>query len=181
MEQNLKDPAQKISLADALKNLQTPSQQPGRVYKIGELAKITQTTTRTLRFYEEMNLLQPIRNSAGQRLYSDASISRLNFINELKSGGFSLQEIKGFFDSWSENNTGGEASKAAINLIQKKLSEIADLQRRISKLNDELRAMVNYLEDCEGCDKIPQSENCSACERHQTAAHPLLMTILKKD
>ncbi len=167
---------------EALKNSESVRETGEKVFKIGELARLTSSTTRTLRFYEEMNLLEPIRNSAGQRLYSDAAIARLNFINELKSGGFSLQEIKTFFDSWSMNDTGAEASTAAINLIQRKLTEIADLQKRIGKLNNELRAMVTYLAECKGCEIKPALENCSHCDRHDAVhSDPLLLTILKKE
>jgi DNA-binding transcriptional MerR regulator len=153
-----------------------------KLYKIGELARATQNTTRTLRFYEEMNLLSPVRNSSGQRLYSESSIARLNFIQELKSGGFSLQEIQTFFSSWDQRETGESASTAAIELIQRKLSEIAELQKRINKLNGELRAMVQYLIECRGCAQKPAPHVCGDCDRHeQKSPDPLLMTILRKD
>jgi DNA-binding transcriptional MerR regulator len=153
-----------------------------KVYRIGELAKITNSTTRTLRFYEEINLIQPIRNTSGQRVYSQDAIVRLNFIHELKSGGFSLQEIKSFFESWDGRHSGGEAAAASVELIKKKLVEIAELQKKISNLNHELKSMVNYLLACKGCDGHPAAESCAKCERHpDEPANPLLVTILKRD
>ncbi|MDB5038971.1 MAG: hypothetical protein JWQ35_2499 [Bacteriovoracaceae bacterium] len=161
--------------------IQSP-ENPQKAYRIGELAKLTNSTTRTLRFYEEMNLLQPIRNLSGQRLYSEASISKLNFINELKSGGFSLQEIKTFFDSWHHNETGEKAASDTIKIVQKKLLEIAELQRKIGKLNDDLKGMVSYLLSCKGCDHKPSLNSCSNCDQHShEKPDPVLLSILKQD
>ena len=54
-----------------------------KTYKIGELAQITSNTTRTLRYYEELGLLEPVRNTSGQRLYGEDALTRLGFIGEL--------------------------------------------------------------------------------------------------
>ena len=152
-----------------------------RVYRIGELAELTGSTTRTLRFYEEMNLLKPVRNSSGQRLYSGATIDRLNFIGELKTGGFSLQDIKNFFDLWENVEKGGDAADASMKLIQNKLVEISELQSRINKLNTELKGMVSYLLSCKGCEHKPSFDGCGQCDQHSHhTPDPLLMTILKK-
>lgn len=149
-------------------------------YKIGELASLTGATTRTLRYYEELGLLEPIRNTSGQRLYSEEALTRLNFIGELKSGGFSLLEIKTFFDSWHENSTGAEAAEATMNLVQHKLSEIAELQKKLAKLNDELRGMVGFLVACQKCDRKPSELNCSPCENHPNQETPRILSNLLK-
>lgn len=170
-------------MTDIVPNIEGAADQSDKkAYRIGELAKLTNSTTRTLRFYEEMNLLEPLRNSSGQRLYSEAAINRLNFINELKSGGFSLQEIKTFFDTWNGGATGNDAADASTALIEKKLVEISELQRRISKLNNELKGMVGYLLACRGCDHRPAVQSCGTCDQHShQELDPLLKTILRRD
>jgi DNA-binding transcriptional MerR regulator len=157
-----------------------PKATSDKIYKIGELALLTGATTRTLRYYEELGLLQPIRNTSGQRLYSEAALTRLGFINELKSGGFSLIEIKSFFESWQSNDTGAAAAQATVTIIQQKILEISDLQKKIAKLNDELRAMVGFLMACRTCDDKPSTANCSTCDKHEgTAAPEFLMNLLQ--
>lgn len=151
-----------------------------KTYKIGELAQMTNNTTRTLRYYEELGLLEPVRNTSGQRLYSDDALTRLEFISELKSGGFSLVEIKSFFESWKGKATGAEASEATMEIIQSKLAEIAQLQKKLSRLNDELRAMISFLLSCKSCEKKPSEENCVPCPSHKGEATPqMLANILK--
>lgn len=150
-------------------------------YKIGELADLAQSTTRTLRYYEELGLLEAVRNDAGQRLYNGEALARLQFIHELKSGGFSLQEIAQFFKSWRQN-TGAEATESTMKIVQQKMTEIADLQKRLNKLNNELHAIVNYLVACRTCDLKPSAHACTHCDRHEDDRQPpsLLLNLLQK-
>ena len=62
--------------------------------KIGELAKQTGLSIRTLHYYDEIGLLSPShRTDVGHRLYSDQDIIRLQQILSLRQLGFSLSEI----------------------------------------------------------------------------------------
>ena len=63
--------------------------------KIGELAKQTGLSIRTLHYYDEIGLLCPShRNDIGHRLYSDEDIIRLQQILSLRQLGFTLKEIR---------------------------------------------------------------------------------------
>src|SRR3990170_1630005 len=62
--------------------------------KVGELAKRTGVSVRTLHYYEEIGLLTPSgRSKAGHRLYGADDIVRLQQIRSLRQLGFSLDEI----------------------------------------------------------------------------------------
>ena len=69
-------------------------------WRIGEVAKLTGLTTRTLRYWEEQGLLVPAdRRESGERLYSDADIARVGRIRELQELlGFSLSEVRTVLD-----------------------------------------------------------------------------------
>ncbi|MFH7029506.1 MAG: MerR family transcriptional regulator [Heteroscytonema crispum UTEX LB 1556] len=63
--------------------------------KVGELAKQTGISVRTLHYYDEIGLLSPSgRTDADYRLYAEADIVRLQQIMSLRQLGFSLVEIK---------------------------------------------------------------------------------------
>jgi DNA-binding transcriptional MerR regulator len=63
--------------------------------KIGELAKVTGLSIRTLHYYDEIGLLSPSdRTEVGHRLYSNQDIIRLQQIMSLRQLGFSLAEIQ---------------------------------------------------------------------------------------
>jgi DNA-binding transcriptional MerR regulator len=65
-------------------------------WRIGEVAKLTGVTTRTLRYWEELQLLQPTSyRASGERLYSPADVARVTRIRNLQELlGFSLAEVR---------------------------------------------------------------------------------------
>ncbi len=68
--------------------------------KIGEFAKLFNVSLKTIRFYEEKNLLKPayIDEFSGYRYYDDYNIETMRKILYLKDLGFSLDEIKNYND-----------------------------------------------------------------------------------
>ena len=71
------------------------------LFRIGEAARRAGVTTRTLRYYQEVGLLQPSgATPGGNRLYTDADVERLRRILELRDVmGFDLERIRLFLRS----------------------------------------------------------------------------------
>lgn len=69
--------------------------------RIGEVAKSTGLTTRTLRYWEQLGLLSPdSHRESGERLYNASAIERVGRIRELQDLlGFSLAEVKVVLDA----------------------------------------------------------------------------------
>src|SRR5688572_11231614 len=67
---------------------------PEQALKVGELARRTGLTIRTLHHYDEIGLLRPsLHTEAGHRLYTARDIARLQQIVSLRQLGFSLEEV----------------------------------------------------------------------------------------
>lgn len=63
--------------------------------KVGDLAKQTGVSVRTLHYYDEIGLLSPSqRTQTGYRLYTEDDIIRLQQIVSLRQIGFSLEQIR---------------------------------------------------------------------------------------
>jgi DNA-binding transcriptional MerR regulator len=63
--------------------------------QVGELARRTGLTVRTLHHYDEIGLLKPsLHTEAGYRLYTAADVARLQQVLSLRSLGFSLEEVR---------------------------------------------------------------------------------------
>jgi DNA-binding transcriptional MerR regulator len=68
--------------------------------KVGELARRTGISVRTLHYYDEIGLLSPsVRNRAGHRLYAARDVARLQQVCSLKQLGFSIREIQSMLRS----------------------------------------------------------------------------------
>ncbi len=73
---------------------------PQATLRIGQLAKQLNTTTKTLRFYEDIGLFNSIaRSDADYRLYDANSITQARLVIQLRRLGFSLKELKELFNS----------------------------------------------------------------------------------
>lgn len=66
------------------------------MYRIGEFSKITGASIKTLRYYDEINLLNPseVDPFTNYRIYTNKEIQIYERINYLKKIGFTLEEIK---------------------------------------------------------------------------------------
>ncbi|MBV9845151.1 MAG: MerR family transcriptional regulator, partial [Kutzneria sp.] len=66
-----------------------------RLYGIGELARLTGLTVRTIRFYSDSGLLPPsARTNAGYRLYDIQALTRLKFVRTLRELGVDLPTVQ---------------------------------------------------------------------------------------
>ena len=72
-------------------------------FSIGEIAKMFNISTQTLRLYDRMDLIKPahINENNGYRYYSIEQFIKLDCIKLCKSMGLSLEEIKGFIGNES--------------------------------------------------------------------------------
>ncbi|MFZ5632283.1 MAG: MerR family transcriptional regulator [Bacillota bacterium] len=74
-------------------------------YQISELAEEFGVTTRTIRYYEEVGLLNPHRTNGSHRIYTNRDRARLKIILRGKKFGFPLAEIKELLDLYDLDRT----------------------------------------------------------------------------
>lgn len=107
-------------------------------WKIGEVAKLTGLTVRTLRFYDQTGLLSPSQyTESGHRLYGEADIARLQQILSLKDLGFSLTEIKRFME---------EGTLSVLDVIRQHRHHVKQQARQLQMLESKLAGIQRYLE-----------------------------------
>jgi DNA-binding transcriptional MerR regulator len=109
-------------------------------YSISDLAKEFDLTTRAMRFYEDMGLLQPRREGPGgrTRVYTARDRTRLRLTLRAKRLGLSLTEAKDLIDMYeSPRDTGPQLRKFLLVLAQHKQQieeQMADLQANLDEL-----------------------------------------------
>ena len=70
--------------------------------RIAQLADRSGFSATTLRYYEQLGLLDPpVRTAAGYRIYDEAAVDRLAFVDRAKRMGFALDEIAELVRLWS--------------------------------------------------------------------------------
>ena len=109
------------------------------VWKIGELARRTGLTVRTLHHYDEIGLLSPAeRSDGGHRVYDEASVQRLYRIVSLRSLGFPLEAIAQALDS--ERFDPQAAVDDHLRRLEAQIAQEQRLVRTLQTLRDRLEA-----------------------------------------
>lgn len=104
--------------------------------KIGDLAKATALTAKTIRYYELLGLLpEPARTESGYRIYGDRDMERLKFIRKAKGLGLSLTEIK---DILSLHDHRQRPCIHVLALLDKKLEDMDTALRNLRAFRAEL-------------------------------------------
>jgi DNA-binding transcriptional MerR regulator len=94
--------------------------------KVGELARRTGLTVRTLHHYDEIGLLKPSGHTeAGYRLYTVSDVARLQQVLSLRQLGFSLEEVRDCLDR------PGFSALEVIGLHVARLREQVERQRKL--------------------------------------------------
>src|SRR5688500_10716567 len=97
-----------------------------RPLKVGELAKRTGLTVRTLHHYEAVGLLKPsLRTESGHRLFTTTDVARLQQVLSFRQLGFSLEEIRSCL------GRRGTLPLEVIRLHVNRLREQIELQRTL--------------------------------------------------
>ncbi|MBO7240700.1 MAG: MerR family transcriptional regulator [Bacteroidaceae bacterium] len=117
--------------------------------KIGEFSHLMQVTVKTLRHYEQKELLIPdeVDEWTGYRYYSIAQMHKLNSIRKLQQLGFTLEEIRNLYDN--------EYHTPSVEQLSKKIEDTEKLLKQLVARRDQL------LEWMDSCKKLKIMEKFS--------------------
>jgi DNA-binding transcriptional MerR regulator len=119
--------------------------------QISDLAKTLHITTRTIRLYEQMGLVDsPKRTEGGIRVYDKSDITRFKFVLKLKALGLSLHEMKELADIYSKEQLPEKIMPRLIELlnshldnIKQKVSQLRSLETDIAKYKQRILDYYN--------------------------------------
>jgi DNA-binding transcriptional MerR regulator len=136
-----------------------------RRLKIGDLARITGLSIKTIRYYESRGLLEkPPRTEGGYRLYGPEEVARLRFVQRAKLLGLTLEEIREMVELAARCNEGElvprleQLLEAKLEETERKLAELCAFRqnllyyrKRASALSDGVLPTDRYCEDVSFC------------------------------
>lgn len=113
--------------------------------KIGELADTAGVTTKTIRYYESIGVLdEPARNGSGYRMYSPGAVERLDFVKQAQASGLALAEIKSIL---AIKDQGGQTCEHTTSLLRRHLEELDAKITELQAARVELFAMYERAGD----------------------------------
>ncbi|EDP60630.1 MerR family DNA-binding transcriptional regulator [Vibrio sp. AND4] len=113
------------------------------IYKISDLAKEFDITTRSIRFYEDVGLIEPERRG-NIRVYQRRDKTRLKLILRGKRLGFSLAEIRELFELYDTHQSDGQLLKMLTIIDEKQ----AHLQQQLDDISVVMKELETAKERC---------------------------------
>src|SRR5260370_13875672 len=141
---------------------------PYNLFTIDQVSARTGLTKRTLRYYEEVELLPPTGRTEGNyRRYSEEDIQRLERIKKLRDLlGFSLADIRELLDA--------EDERGQIKVAYEHETEAAAKIAQLDRADELIRSQLHLIEQkMEGLEQM-RSGLLSKLERHQYSREELL-------
>ena len=157
------------------------SKETKKLLRVGELAQACGKSVRAIHLYEELGLVTPEeRSQGGFRLFTQAAVDRINWINKFQVMGFSLSEIRDFVEQFESRDSGKTATDSVRRIFAEKLKEVRDTLARLRTVETDLQDALDYLESCQRCETSMPVTECAVCSHqgHEVGDAPELFAGL---
>ncbi|MDH5560768.1 MAG: MerR family transcriptional regulator [Deltaproteobacteria bacterium] len=110
-----------------------------KLIQIGKLASLLNITTRTIRYYEEISLLEPAKRlEGGIRVYSEEDIRNIKFVLKLKELGISLKEMLELSQIYKLHKSSKKVLPRLLEILDNHISGIDDKINNITSLRKDI-------------------------------------------
>jgi DNA-binding transcriptional MerR regulator len=144
----------------------------GPSWKVGELARQTGLSVRTLHYYDEIGLLAPsCHTESGHRLYGSGDVARLQQIRSLRQLGFSLEQVRGWL---------GDPDFSPLRVVQMHLEHLrtqVQAQQRLCERLEQVAAVLRVAGEVPADELVRLIEEMTMIEKYYT---PEQMDYLKQ-
>jgi DNA-binding transcriptional MerR regulator len=114
---------------------------------IADVAREFGVTTRTIRYYEELGLLQPQRTESNIRVFGTADCAKLKLIIRGKQYGFNLDEIKEMVLLFDQDRTGLRQLERTIEYGNNRVAEVDVKIRELQEMKSEMELMLHQFSE----------------------------------
>ena len=133
----------------------------------GDMARLSQNTLRTVRFYEESGLLEPDRRTGGgHRLFGMRELRKLLLVSDLRAAGLALEDIREFLALKHRCPSGSLASRQVVAKLEEQVGLMNTRIALLKRLATELDAARTHLTACAMCeDPSAFPASCKSCDK----------------
>ncbi len=130
----------------------------------GDMARLSHSTLRTVRFYEEQGLLDPMtRTHGGHRLFAPCELDKLRLVSDLRAAGLGLEEVRELLALKKTQASGAKAARAVIERLGRELTQMNERAKLLTRLAAELEQSRRHLDACTGCEDPRFPDECGRC------------------
>lgn len=111
---------------------------------IGEVAKRAGLPSKTIRYYEDIGLIQPGRGPNGYRDFSEKDLHKLRFLGQARSHGFSIEDCRGLLELYEDK------ARASADVKQIAEGHLDKIDAKITELQGMRQTLAHLVKACAG-------------------------------
>lgn len=114
---------------------------------IGDIAAQADLPAKTIRYYEDIGLVRPRRDTNGYRVFDDTDLHKLIFVARSRALGFSIDDCRALLALWEDR----ERASADVRAIA--TDHLARIERKIADLKAMRDTLSTLVKSCAGDDR----------------------------
>lgn len=128
---------------------------------IGEVAKQTGLRAKTIRYYEDIGLVKPLRDTNDYRVFRESDLHKLTFLSRARSLGFTIDDCRALLALYEDEHRASADVKAIarkhLDEIEAKITDLRAMQATLTHLARECAG--DHRPDCPILEGL-SGENC---------------------
>ncbi|HEY2732551.1 MAG TPA: MerR family transcriptional regulator [Polyangiales bacterium] len=131
----------------------------------GDMARLSKTTLRTVRFYEQEGLISSMARQGGcHRKFARSELRKLQMISDLRDAGLSLHDIKALMGLKGRCNSPKAAAFQMSEALGRCVKELQERIDTLGRLRAELVSTITSIQRCRECHEPEFPARCSDCD-----------------
>lgn len=111
---------------------------------IGEVAAQSGLPPKTIRYYEDIGLIKPLRDANGYRAFRDSDMHKLRFLGRARALGFTIDECRALVALW------GDDHRASADVRSLAVDHLARIEAKITDLRAMHDTLSHLVDACAG-------------------------------
>ena len=112
--------------------------------QIGDVADRSGLPAKTIRYYEDIGLVTPARDTNGYRLFGESDMHRLSFVARARALGFTIKQCRSLLELW------GDQERASADVRAVAGEQLVKIEAKIADLEAMRDTLSRLMHDCSG-------------------------------
>ena len=111
---------------------------------IGDVARLSGLPAKTIRYYEDIGLVTPLRSSNGYRAFRESDLHKLAFLSRARSLGFTIDDCRNLLELYEDN------SRASADVKKIAREHLIQVDAKINELIAMKKTLTHLVHECAG-------------------------------
>ena len=111
---------------------------------IGDVASRSGLPAKTIRYYEDIGFVKPLRDTNGYRVFQEKELHKLTFLNRARALGFTIEDCRALLALYEDETRSSSDVKRIAN------EHLQQIDAKITNLKAMRNALSHLIEECAG-------------------------------